>query len=781
MIGETLSHFEILELIGKGGFGEVYRARDTELDRPVALKVLPEAFSTDSERQTRFRREARAASRLSHPNICTIYEFGDDGGRTFIAMELVEGRTLRERIAQSPLGPEEMLDVAIQIAEGLAAAHRLGIVHRDIKSANIVLTPRGQVKILDFGLARVTAHIEQAHVGNMVSMQTEAEPLTAQGAVMGTLLYMAPEQLLGRDVDARTDQFAFGVVCYELLSGRLPFRGATAFEASNATLSSEPPTLASVAPEIPVELSRIVHRMLAKDPAGRFATSEDVLATLQEARQRPTSGHQRASGRSPALKAPSREVFLTGPTMAATARQVPSIAVLAFANLSGDIENEYFSDGLAEDLINALANIPGLNVASRTSSFFFKGKAMDIREIAATLGVQSVLEGSVRKAGNRIRVTAQLIKASDGYHLWSESYDRQLEDVFAIQDEISRTIAETLQVKLLHSQEQRLVQRQTQDVEAYNLYLQGRYHWNRRYRGGMQAAMRFFQQAMAKDPSFALPYSGLADALAVLAFYNYLPPQEGFPKSKAAAARALSIDDTIAEAHSSLAFAKAFYDWDWEEGDREFATALKLAPSYGTARWWYASTLMVRGRFEESDSELQLALAAEPLSAIIVGGASFHYYFRRQYDKALAQARRSLELDPAFGPSHAFLGWCHLELGDFEAAVSEWRRSLELMENMAILQAMLGVTHARFGRVEEARTIRAQLIERSSSGYVSPYHLALVCGALGEINDAFAWLERAYEGRNNWLPFLRIDPSVDCLRGDPRLEDLIRRVGLPSA
>jgi serine/threonine-protein kinase len=779
MIGETLSHFEILELIGQGGFGEVYRARDTELDRPVALKVLPEAFSADPERRTRFRREARAASRLSHPNICTIYEFGEKAGRTFIAMELVEGRTLKERISESPLEPEEALEVAIQIAEGLAAAHGMGIVHRDIKSANIVLTVRGKVKILDFGLARLSAQEEQPTAGSLTSVPTEPEPLTGAGAVMGTLPYMAPEQLLGREVDPRTDQFAFGAVCYELLSGRLPFQGATVYEASNATLSREPAPLRKVAPRVPAELARIVHRMLAKDPAGRFASAEEVLATLKETRQRLASGELKASGRT----VPALGRTATGPTAAAPWAEppVPSIAVLPLANLSGDEANEYFSDGLSEDLINALANISGLNVASRTSAFFFKGKEMDIREIASTLGVETVLEGSVRKAGNRIRVTAQLINAADGYHIWSQSYDRDLEDVFAIQDEISRTIAETLEVKLLHSGDRPLVRPHTQDIEAYNLYLQGRYHWNRRYRGGMQAAMRFFQQAMGKDPSFALPYSGLADSLAILAFYNYLPPNEAFPKSKAAAEGALRIDDTIAEAHSSLAFVKTFYDWDWEGGDRGFVAALEREPNYGTAHWWYASALMVRGRPEDSDRELRLALEAEPLSAIIVGGASFHFYFRRQYDRALKQARRSLELDPAFGPSHAFLGWCYLELGDFEAAVAEWRRTIDLMENVALVQAMLGVTYARCGNEKEARKTLAELIEQSRSRHISPYHLAILCTALGETDDAFDWLEKAYQGRNNWLPFLRLDPGIDPLRGDPRLDDLIKRVGLPPA
>ena len=772
LIGETLSHFEILEFIGKGGFGEVYRARDTDLDRTVALKVLPEAVSSNPAGRARFRREARAASRLTHPNVCTIYEFGEQGTRTFIAMELVAGQTLKQRICESPLAPMEALDVAIQIAEGLASAHKMGILHLDIKSANIVLTASGNVKILDFGLARLAASGEHPPLES----QTWAVE-TAAGTVAGTLPYMAPEQLRGREMDPRTDQFGFGVVCFELLSGRLPFSGTTVYETSNATLSQDPPSLASIAPGIPPQLDWIVHRMLAKDPAERFASSDEVCATLKELRLQLASDLLTASGPRPAL---AHEIVSDSRKgMSNVSRRMPSIAVLAFENLSSDVGNEYFSDGLSEDLTNALAHIPGVRVASRTSAFFFKGKEKDIREIASTLGVETVLEGSVRKSGNRIRVTAQLINAADGYHIWSESYDRTLEDVFALQDEVSRTIAETLEVKLLGPRDRPMLPRHTQNVEAYNLYLQGRYHWNRRYKGGMQAAMRFFEHAKELDPSFALPYSGLADALGVLAFYGYLPPNEAFPKSKAAAEAALRIDNTIAEAHASLAFAKTFYDWDWEGGDRSFATALKLEPNYATAHWWNASAILVRGRPDDSDRELQLAIKAEPLSAIISGGAAFHFYLRRQFDKGLEQAQRSLELDPAFGPSHGFQGWCYLALGDFDAAVAEWLKTAELMQNLALVRGMLGVTYARGGRHLEARRILVELVEQSHLTWTSPYPLALLCAALGETDDAFDWLERAYDGHNNWLPFLRIDPCIDPLRGDPRLDDLIKRVGLP--
>ena len=766
MVGETLSHFEVLEFLGQGGFGEVYRARDTLLDRAVAIKVLPTGLSSEPGRRARFQREARAASRLTHPNICTIYEFGEVGARAFIAMELVAGRTLKDEIAQSPLEPLRALNVATQIAEGLAAAHAMGILHLDIKSANIVLSASENVKILDFGLARLTGSVEQAPLESQSSTPTEA----IAGTIIGTLPYMAPEQLRGADLDTRTDQFAFGVVCYELLSGQLPFRGATVFETASAILSQEPRVLSTIAPAVPPELAVIVHRMLAKDPAERFPSSQDVLAVLKQVQAQLVSGEVRTG------VVPGAELVTGSSGRLSIGRRVPSIAVLAFANMSAG-ENDYFSEGLSEDLTNALARIPGLKVASRTSAFFFKGKQQDIREIASALGVETVLEGSVRKSGNRIRVTAQLINAADGYHIWSESYDRSVEDVFAIQDEVSRTIAETLEVKLLGPQQQSLAPRHTKNIEAYNLYLQGRYHWNRRYKGGMQAAIRFFQQAKEKDPTFALPYAGLADALAILGFYNYLPPKEAFPKAKAAAEAALGLNNTLVEAHASLAFIKAFYDWDWDGGDSEFAMALKLEPNYAMTHWWYASALLVRGRHEESDRELQLALKAEPYSGIISGGAAFHYYYRRRYDLGLAQARRSLELDPTFGPSHAFEAYCYLELGHYDEAVVKWRKSAELMENVSQVRAMLGITYARSGKEMEARGVLLELIEQSRSTWISPYHIALLCAAIGEIDEAFDWLERAYEGRSAWLPFLEVDPSVDPLRGD-RLRRFTTRINL---
>jgi serine/threonine-protein kinase len=770
MVGETLAHFEILEFLGQGGFGQVYRARDTVLDRPVAIKVLPDSLSTDATRRARFRREARAASRLTHPNICTIYEFGQQGARSFIAMELVAGRTLKQRITQAPIQPAEAVDIAIQIGEGLAAAHAMGVLHLDIKSANIALSADDHVKILDFGLARLVG-VDEPSPLETLSSSTE----TMIGTVSGTLPYMAPEQLRSLALDHRTDQFAFGVVCYEMLSGVLPFRGGTIFETASSILNIDPIALPSLAPGVPPEFARLVHQMLEKTPDRRVASTRDVLAALKDVRQQLASGEIRGE-----LSSDTGRVSSSGMLRVDT-RRVPSIAVLAFENLAADAENDYFSEGLSEDLTNALAHIPGIKVASRTSAFFFKGKRQDIRQIAAALGVETVLEGSVRKSGNRIRVTAQLINAADGYHIWSETYDRQVEDVFAIQDEVSRTIAETLEVKLLGSAQQSLAPRHTKNIEAYKLYLQGRYHWNRRYRGGMQAALRFFQQAADKDPTFALPHSGLADSLAVLGFYNYLPPHEAFPKAKASAEAALRSDDTLAEAHASLAFIKTFFDWDWDGADREFAAALKLEPNYAMTHWWSASSLLVRGRVAESDRELQRALKAEPWSAIISGGAAFHYYLRRDYEQGLAQARRSLELDAAFGPSFAFQGWCLLQLGRLDEAVELWRRSAELMQQLSLVQAMLGVTYARGGRDVEARQILLELIERSRSTWVAPYHVALLCAALGEIDEAFEWLERACEGHNPWLPFIQVDPCMDPLRNDPRLEHLAARVGLPRA
>ena len=562
--GATLGPYQIIAMIGGGGMGVVYRAEDPRLKRQVAIKLLLPELTRDDIARQRFVQEARAASGLDHPNICTIHEIGQtDDDQFYLVMAYYEGETLTQRIEQGPLPVPEAIDIATQVARGLSKAHRAGIIHRDIKPANLMLTADETVKILDFGLAKLTGF----------------EGLTLPSITLGTVAYMSPEQAQGGQLDPRTDLWSLGVVLYEMLAGRLPFRAESAQAVLYAILNRNPEPLSAVRPEVPATIRRLVQRALERSPADRYQSADELLADLRATTSTPISTATRLSGQE---------------------RTVPSIAVLPFVDMSEQKDQEYFCEGIAEELINALSGLKHLRVAARSSSFKFKGQTLDATEIGAHLKVRSILEGSVRKAGNRLRITAQLIDTVGGFHLWSERYDRGIDDVFAVQDEIARAIVEKLKVNLLGGADAPLVRQLTGDPEAYNAYLKGRYYWNRRYAGGMQKGMQCFQQAIERDPDFALPYSGLADCWNILAFYGYVPPTVGFPKAKAAALKALEIDDRLAEAHTSLAWATTFFDWDWRTGEREFQRALQLDSDYGMAHLWYAFFLSAMGRTEES-------------------------------------------------------------------------------------------------------------------------------------------------------------------------------------
>lgn len=765
MIGQKLSNFEILELIGKGGFGEVYRARDELLGRLVALKVLSQELASDADDRDRFLTEARAASSLNHPHICTIHQFGEADGRAFIAMELIEGVTLREHIGGGPLPAEEALQLALQIADGLAAAHDKGIVHRDVKSANILLNADRQVKILDFGLAK------QLFQGPLAHADTAAPTLAAtkEGVFMGTIDYMSPEQVMGKRVDHRSDLFGFGVVCYEMLTGELPFAGNSLFEKASAIIQVAPSSFLRLRDTAPPGLANVVVKMLARRPKDRWPSAARVHKELSELGSDSTTRTVEFSGLDSALAWPRAQEF-----------DGPSIAVLPFENMSTDPENEFFSDGLAEELTNDLAKVEGLKVASRISAFALKAKAADIREIGWSLGVTSVVDGSVRKSGDRLRITAHMVNAADGYHIWSETYDRHLEDVFALQDELARTIVEKLKVKLIGDDHRLGGRRYTEDVEAYNLYLKGRYYWNRRYAEGLQKGIGYFQQALERDPSFALPYVGLADSFNMLAFYNFIPPKVGFPKGKAAAHKALELDGELADAHASLGWATAFFDWDWEGARRAFEQALAIDPDHGMAHFWQSFFLVAIGRPRESLEAIKRARQSEPLSALVNGGTGYLLYFHREPGRALREAEQALEMDSAFRAAHTFLGWNNALKGNFEAALAAWEDARDLIPGQTVAEAWVGYCKARLGDVETAREIERSLATREDGSYVSPYAIAVLNLGLGDRDKTFAWLDRAYEERNNFLAFLAVDPVFDEIREDPRYTDLMVRLDLPQ-
>ncbi len=743
MIGQTISHYKILAKLGGGGMGVVYKAEDAKLKRTVALKFLPPDLTRDDEAKERFMHEAQAASALDHPNICTIHEIDEtEDGRIFICMAYYEGETLKQHVASGKLQVADVIDVAIQIAQGLAKAHEHGITHRDIKPANVMITKDGVVKIVDFGLAKLAGQ----------------EGLTKTGMTVGTVAYMSPQQAQGIEVNHRTDIWSLGVVLYEMITGQLPFRGEYEHAVIYSIMNEAPKPLAEWRAEVPAKLQMIVEKAVAKNLGERYQQTNEMLSDLRALQKELESGLAQAAG--------------------VEKRPVSSIAVLPFVNMSADPENEYFSDGLAEDLINALTKIKGFHVAARTSAFSFKGEKQDIREIGRKLNVETVLEGSVRKVDDRLRITAQLINVSDGYHLWSERYDRVMADVFAIQDEITLAIVNALKVELLGEEKAAIAKRYTDNLEAYNLYLKGRYFWNKRFEGGLQKAMEYFKQAIEKEPTYALAYSGLADCLGILGFYSYLPPQEAFPKAKALAQKALEIDDSLAEAHTSMAGMRWVYDWNWLEAEQEFKRALELKPSYAMARWWYSYFLMTMGRTDESLAEIKQAQEFDPLSLVINTMAGWMLYFAHQYDQAIAQCQKALEMDPNFGMAHFVLGWAYEQEGMYEEAIAVMQKAKNIV-GLPLIGPFLAHVYAISGKTDEAQKLIDQLNELlSKQQYVSPCHMAVIHAGLGEQDQAFEWLQKAYKERAGWLIMLKVEPRFDSLRSDPRYTELLKKVGL---
>jgi serine/threonine protein kinase/tetratricopeptide (TPR) repeat protein len=784
--GTRLGPYEIVQPIGSGGMGDVYRARDTRLDRDVAVKVLPERFVRDVEARMRFEREAKAVAALSHSNILSIHDYGSAEAGTYIVTELLEGETLRRRINEGPIAWRKVIEIGAALADGLAAAHAKGIIHRDLKPENIFLTSDGRVKILDFGIAQLVRQ-DEAPSDVDPSLMPTAPMKTDPLAVVGTAGYMAPEQLRGEQVDATTDIFSLGTVLYEMATGRAAFIRKTVIDSLSAILAETPDVHTASDRLIPFELARVIQRCMEKNRAERFQSARDLSFALK------------AIGTSTAISFDSpadrkrrwmRILWITaalGLFIAAgsylllhrieldvkprdrgsSPRAIRSIAILPFINATGDREAEYLSDGITETLINTLAQVPGLRVMSRTSVFHYKDKSPNPVSVGRDLRVSSVVVGRIEAVGDRLVVSAELVDTNDNALLWGNRYQIARTDLFAVQQSIASEIARMLRLQLTGRDQEVLTKRHTSDARAYELYLKGRFQWNKRNADGLYKAIEFFNQAIEIDPQYALAYAGLADCYNLLDIWAGLPTNETFPRAKSAAQKALAIDDRLAEAHTSLAYAIHTYEWDWPAAEREYKRALELNPNYATAHQWYAEFLTANGRFDEAAEQGKKALDLDPMSPIINAVVAFNSTMARRYDVAIQQGVRTTQLFPDFMPGHAYLGLALLESGKPREAIKAFQDSQKLQDIVVVFTWLIRA-HLAAGDSVTAARLTLELERRGKREYLPPYYMAALYAHRGETQRAFAELDRALRERTGALVWTKVDPALDPLRGDAR-------------
>jgi len=781
--------YQIIEELGRGGMGRVYKVYDTEIKEKIALKLLKPEIGVDQDTIERFRNEIKFARKIGHRNVCKMYDLNKEEGAYYITMEYVHGEDLKRLIRKmGVISAGKTVFIARQICQGLAEAHSLGIVHRDLKPQNIMVDEGGNAKIMDFGIAR----------------SLRLKGITGAGVMIGTPEYMPPEQVEGKETDPRSDIYSLGVILYEMVTGRVPFEGDTPFTIGVKHKSEAPRNPRELNAQIPDDLSRLVLRCLAKEKEKRYQTSEDIISDLDKIEKglpttdRAVPERKAVTSREITVKFNLRKGFFPGLVIlalivaagiilwrvlpkkeAVTAKSGPqSIAVLPFVDDSPEKGHEYLCEGIPNTLINALTTVQNLRVPARTSAFSFVGKGLDIQGIGQKLNVENVLEGSIQVVGNALRVTASLIKAKDGYPLWNATYDRKLEDVFTIQDDIAQAIVRALKIELLGEQEERLVRRYTGNTEAYKIYLEGLYYWNKRTQKDLNKAIELFSQAVEEDANYALAYVGLADSYSLLTIYGDARPQDVFPRAKAAATKALEIDETLAEAHNSLAYIYDRYDWNWKAAEAEFKRALELNPKYATGHFWYGEHLALFARFEESIREMKRALELDPVSLIINASLGWAYNMAQQFDEAIAQLKKTLEMNPDFVYARMMLGFAYLNKKDFSSAIDEMKQGREISGDALMLVYGLGEVYAAAGKIEEAKGIIEELKTRSKKQYTWPFSLAHIYLAMGDLDKAFELANKAFEIRDENLISIKIHPTWSSVRSDPRYQALLKKMGL---